>query len=108
MLLARRAQQWSHSCTAAAVMGRLHRPALLLRSAPRHHASSLVAAADRARDEARLRPPPPVVARYLATRAPDAYAAAHESNFRDASPPLLNHDLHAIDADTRSSASRAA
>ena len=50
------------------------RPALLLRSTPRHHASSLVAAADRARDEARLRPPPPVVARYLATRAPDAYA----------------------------------
>ena len=94
MLLARRAQQWSHSCTAAAVMGRLHRPALLLhstrhhasslvaaarpapflRSTPRHHASSLVAATDRARDEARLRPPPPVVARYLATRAPDAYA----------------------------------
>ena len=119
MLLARRAQQWSHSCTAAAVMGRLHRPALLLRiSTQRHHASSLVAAADRAsslvaavdraRDAARLRPPPPVVARYLATRAPDAYAAAHESNFRDASPPLLNHDLHAIDADTRSSASRAA
>ena len=100
MLVARRAQQWSHSCTAAAVMGRLHRPALLLRiSTPRHHASSLVAAADRARDEARLRPPPPVVARYLATRAPDAYAAAPESNFRDASPPLLNHDLHAIDAD---------
>ena len=56
-------------------MGRLHRPALLLRiSTQRHHASSLVAAADRARDEARLRPPPPVVARYLATRAPDAYA----------------------------------
>ena len=101
MLLARRAQQWSHSCTAAALMG-------LRSSTPRHHASSLVAAADRARDEARLRPPPPVVARYLATRAPDAYAAAHESNFRDASPPLLNHDLHAIDADTRSSASRAA
>jgi hypothetical protein len=75
MLLARRAQQWSHSCTAAAVMGRLHRPALLLRiSTQRHHASSLVAAADRARDAARLRPPPPVVARYLATRAPDAYA----------------------------------
>ena len=66
-------------------MGRLHRPALLLRiSTQRHHASSLVAAADRAsslvaavdraRDAARLRPPPPVVARYLATRAPDAYA----------------------------------
>ena len=107
MLLARRAQQWSHSCTAAAVMGRLHRPALLLRT-PRHRASSLVAAADRARDEARLRPPPPVVARYLATRAPDAAAAAPESNFRDASPPLLNHEPHAIDADTRSSASRAA
>ena len=52
-------------------MGRLHRPALLLGSAPRHHAS-LVAAVDRARDA--LRPPPPVVARYLATRAPDAYA----------------------------------
>ena len=81
------------------------RPALLLGSAPRHHAS-LVAAVDRARDA--LRPPPPVVARYLATRAPDAYAAAPESNFRGASPPLLNHDLHAIDADTRSSASRAA
>ena len=27
-----------------------------------------------------------------------AFLAVHKSNRRDASPPLLNHDLHAIDA----------
>ena len=32
------------------------------------------------------------------TQAPAWYRSVHKSNCRGASPPLLNHDLHAIDA----------
>jgi hypothetical protein len=100
MLFVRRAQAPRHSCIATAVArptlhGRRAPAALLLRTPPRHHASSfvaaaararhassLVAAAARARDAAlflgdrqdRARVHPPIITRAFATNTPDAYA----------------------------------
>lgn len=98
MLFVRRAQAARHSCIAThRLHGRRVPAALLLRTPPRYHASSLVAAAARARDAALFlgdrnghgpvvssssrdlflggtTRPRPVVARHFATQSQDAYA----------------------------------